>query len=140
VPDPEGSRNASLPLRPDQQDDGHPKDDLLVLARPDPGGFAQPLRIRVFYDRVIKDQLAPSDREPCAQGQLQEGVPRPGAMEHTGQPIVGGAGKRVSYSRTGREVGTIQQRHAVYPQGLRHRVFPPQEDSMPFFMRVPLPA
>src|SRR5215471_394752 len=62
-------------------------------------------------------------------------MPRPGALKHAGQAIVGDAVKRVSYSRTGRHVAKIQQRHEVYPQWLRHRVSPPKRESMPVFMR-----
>src|SRR5262252_4087768 len=62
-------------------------------------------------------------------------MPRPGALKHTGQAIVGDAVKRVSYSRTGRHVAKIQQGHEVYPQWLRHRVSPPKRESMPVFMR-----
>jgi hypothetical protein len=52
-------------------------------------------------------------------------------LEHAGQLIVGCAVKRVSYSRTGRDVGRIQQSPEVYPEWLRHRVSPPKRDSMP---------
>src|SRR5215471_4939981 len=62
-------------------------------------------------------------------------MPRPGALKHTGQAIVGDAVQRVSYSRTGRHVAKIQQGHEVYPQWLRHRVSPPKRESMPVFMR-----
>src|SRR5215468_973617 len=87
-------------------------------------------------DGVIHDQIPTSHREQEAQGQVEEYVPRPRPLEHTGQAIVGDAVKRVSYSRTGRHVAKIQQRHEVYPQWLRHRVLPPQGDSMPVFMRA----
>src|SRR5215831_5765937 len=63
-------------------------------------------------------------------------MPRPGALEHAGQLIVGGAVKRVSDSRTGCDIGKIQQSHEVYPKWLRHRVSPPKRDSMPVFMQV----
>src|SRR5215471_4997660 len=62
-------------------------------------------------------------------------MPRPGALKHTGQAIVGDAVQRVSYSRTGRHVAKIQQGYEVYPQWLRHRVSPPKRESMPVFMR-----
>jgi hypothetical protein len=63
-------------------------------------------------------------------------MPRPGPLEHAGQLIVGGAVKRVSNGGARCQSGTIQQRYEVYPEWLRHRVFPPQGDSMPFFMRL----
>src|SRR4029453_12914732 len=61
-------------------------------------------------------------------------MPRPGPLKHGGQLIVGGGVKRVSNGRGRGQSGKIQQRHEVYPEWLRHRVFPPQGDSMPVFM------
>src|SRR5262249_45032989 len=96
----------------------------------------QETRIGFGNDGVIHDQIPTSHREQEAQGQVEKYVPRPRPLEHTDQAIVEDAVKRVSYSRTGRHVAQIQQRHEVYPQWLRHRVLPPQGDSMPVFMRA----
>src|SRR5262249_31312748 len=83
---------------------------------------------------VIHDQIPAGHSKQEAQSQVEEYVPRPRPLEHTSQAIVGDAVKRVSYSRTGRHVGKIQQRHEVYPQWLRHRFSPSKREAMLVFM------
>ena len=61
-------------------------------------------------------------------------MPRPGSLEQARQLSVGDAGKRVSHSGTGRDVGKIPQGPEGYPEWLRYRVIPPQGDSMPLFL------
>ena len=39
MPEPQGEGDTDLPVRPDQEHDRAPEDDLALLTRPDPRGF-----------------------------------------------------------------------------------------------------
>jgi hypothetical protein len=107
LPDPEGYRNPALPIRPDQQHNGHAKDHCAVFARPDPGGLAKPARLRLFHDGVIDHQVSPSDRQEGAQGEGQECLPGPIPLEHACQTVVRSLCHGFRHGRTGGNPGTI---------------------------------
>jgi hypothetical protein len=61
VPEPKGERETDLPIRPDQEHDRDPEDDLALLTRPDPRRFAQQPCIGLFDHSVIEYEIPTSD-------------------------------------------------------------------------------
>src|SRR5204863_7444629 len=101
-------------IRPNEEDHIHTKKYLTILILPHPGSLTQDARVGFRYHRIIHDEIAAGHGEQGAQRHVEEYVPRPGPLQHTGQTIVGDAVKRVRYGRTRREVGKIEQGHEVY--------------------------
>ncbi len=121
MPQPYAKRNAHVPIRPDQQDQGEAIHRLALLAREDPGQALHRRCEGFGHHRVINDEIPPFPDEQDATGALQESLPGPVALQHSRQAVMGHGLQGLGQGDTGGRHAIIQQCDEVEPKQRWHR-------------------